>query len=77
MTTLHLQDFFSALYSRAKYPSRVSLTVCDTLTFLLYITLMCHLVSNYRACPGRKQITTLSDGLSTVLLNQWKVRQLK
>lgn len=47
MTTLHLQDFFSALYSHAKYPSRVSLTVCDTLTFLLYITLMCHLVSNY------------------------------
>ena len=55
---------------RAKRPSRVSLTVCDTLAFPLFFTLMCHLVSNYLTCPERKQITTLSDGLSTVWLNQ-------
>lgn len=59
------------LCSRAKCPSRVSLTVCDTLAFLLFLfsfffTLMCHLVSNYLTCPERKQITILSDGLSAV-----------
>lgn len=39
--------------------------------------LMCHLVCNYLTRLRRKQISVLSDGLSTVGLNQWKVCQLK
>lgn len=40
MTTFYVLDFCSALCSCAKCPSRVSLTVCDTLS-IPFILLIC------------------------------------